>query len=124
MGLISFIPHLCESNEPDAEIIHPLIDAYSGDWTLGDATQSAALSMLVEEYENEVENWEYLIPALSHMQNIHIVGIGVLRYRPKTKLTAAGYANNEEATKHWVKAYKDMAEHPEALSRLKKTVNT
>jgi hypothetical protein len=123
LGLISFFPHLCESNEPDAEIIHPLIDAYTENCLLGSIAHDTALSMLNEKYYFEAENWDYLIPALSHMQNIHVVGIGVLRYRPKTKLTAAGYANNLNATKHWVKAYEDMTEHPEALSMLKNIVN-
>jgi len=123
LGLISFIPHLCESNKPDAEVLHPLIDAYTEDWLLGDTAWKAALSMLSEEYVCEAENYDYVIPALSHMQKINVVGIGVLRYRPKTKMTAAGYANNENATKLWIKAYEDMAEHPEALSRLKNTVN-
>ena len=49
------------------------------------------------------------------VENVQVIGIGVLRYRPKTKLTSAGYAQNVNRVQTWERAYRELINRPSAL---------
>jgi hypothetical protein len=96
LGLVELIPHLCESEKPDGEIIHP----YGIDWRTGEleglenraglAAHRAGLEM--RDKRQPLTFGEYLAPVPRDYSEVAMVGIGRLRYRPHTKLTSQWWA--------------------------------
>ncbi len=116
LGLISFVPFLVESEDNDSEFIHPLIDPYTGDCELVERARDQAMEMLGDGYQYEAENFDYVVPVVLHRKNNTVAGIGFLKYRPKTSLTAAGYANIQELYKHWLEIYESVNSQPEKIA--------
>ncbi len=116
LGLISFVPFLVESEDKDSEFIHPLIDPYTGDSELVERACYQAMEMLGDGYQYEAENFDYVVPVVLHRKNNTIAGIGFLKYRPKTSLTAAGYANIQELYKRWLEIYESVNSQPEKIA--------
>jgi len=116
LGLISFVPFLVESEDKDSEFIHPLIDPYTGDCELVERARYQAVEMIGECYQYEAENFDYVVPVVLHRKNNTVAGIGFLKYRPKTSLTAAGYANIQELYKHWLEIYESVNSQPEKIA--------
>ena len=116
LGLISFVPFLVESEDNDSEFIHPLIDPYTGDSELVERARDQALEMLGIGYQYEAENFDYVAPVVHHRKNNTVAGIGFLKYRPKTSLTAAGYANIQELYQHWLEIYESVNSQPEKIA--------
>jgi len=108
LGLISFAPFLVESDDRDSEFIHPLIDPYTGDCELAERARDKAIELLGECYQYEAENFDYVVPVVLHRKKNTVAGIGFLKYRPKTSLTAAGYANIQELYQHWLEIYESV----------------
>jgi hypothetical protein len=109
-GLIKFIPHVFESNKPEAEMMH----AYATEREVGenwehgvaDAAHAAALVSLEPVYrEWAAENDFRLLPVPSHISNVAVIGIARLRYRPKTKMTAAWFAMSKGRSEAWQTTY-------------------
>lgn len=116
LGLISFVPFLVESEDKDSEFIHPLIDPYTGDCELVERARYQAVEMIGECYQSEAENFDYVVPVVLHRKKNTVAGIGFLRYRPKTSLTAAGYANIQELYQHWLEIYGSVSSQPEKIA--------
>jgi len=116
LGLISFVPFLVESEDKDSEFIHPLIDPYTGDSELVERARYQAMEMLGDGYQYEAENFDYVVPVVLHRKKNTVAGIGFLKYRPKTSLTAAGYANIQELYKHWLEIYESVNSQPEKIA--------
>lgn len=96
-GLIEWVPCLHESNDADAEIIHPLMcdDSGSPEDRLGRAAHQAGLSMLTASQHDRAfdENGaSWVVPIKRHIANVQLISVARLRYRPHTKLTAAWWA--------------------------------
>jgi len=108
IGLINFVPFLCESDDPESEIIHPLICPYTGDTTPSLLASEAAQAMLSESFEHIFDEYELIIPILRHRNAAHVFGIGFLKYRPKTATTAAGYAITLSQAEGWEKFYSSL----------------
>jgi hypothetical protein len=105
LGLIEWIPHLVESAEPTGEIIHALGTSGSAsiEDRLGRAAKRAARALLTPDQRNWVRanRIKQLAPVPRHVGNVQLVGIGRLRYRPHTRLTAAWWADlQSNAEKH------------------------
>jgi hypothetical protein len=92
LGLIQWVPHLFESDEPDAEIIHAVGNAGSDSLEdrIGLAAEKAGLAMLNDQQRRYVDSHgPRLVPVLRHLANVQMIGVARLHYRPHTKLTAA-----------------------------------
>src|SRR5262249_49990154 len=96
-GIIEWVPHLVESQDTTAEIIHPMVmEGDDSEARLGKAAHQAGQSMPTER-QREWAAGEVLIlaPVPRHMVNVQMVGIARLRYRPQTKMTGAWWADLE-----------------------------
>jgi hypothetical protein len=108
MGLIEVIDYLAESDSPDAELIHAL----TGD-DLALEVRDAAAAMADEMpggYKYEVENYDYALPVLKHMERAAVMGVFRLVYRPHTARTAAWYANHQNNCRRFANCYHALAQ--------------
>jgi hypothetical protein len=124
-GLIEFIPHVFESGAPEAEILHPYpIDAVACEpWEHDVATAAQAAGM--ECLTAAQRQWAYerglhLLPVPAHMSKLAVIGIARLRYRPRTKKTAAWFAKSKEGCEAWeavyVNIFREAASHGSAVA--------
>jgi hypothetical protein len=119
LGLVELVPHLIESDSPDAEIIH----AYGVGGTdevedrLGDAVRHVADSMLTDEQAERAnqEGFSYFAPIKRHIRKIEMIGVARLRYRPHTSKTAAWWADINDAARRWIGHYDDIARRLDAI---------
>ncbi len=108
LGLIVVTPYLCESDAPDAEIIHPLGNVFDCE-DLSLVVEEAVMRMLPEQYEHETDFHEFLVPVPRHVGNVAVVGIAQTLFRPRTSLTAAGKAHHVDRISAYREAYENMA---------------
>ncbi len=104
LGLLQWVPHLVEGDGSEAEIIHP--DGFGRSTAIEDRLGQAALSAGAALLTPEQLTWAlkeryWLAPVPRHMGHVQMVGIARLRYRPRTRATAAWWAHlNAEAENH------------------------
>jgi hypothetical protein len=105
IGLIEWVPHLVESAEESGEVIHPL--GMGGFESIEDrlsrAAHEAGRSLVTErQYEWAInKGLHQLVPVPRHIAEVQMIGIARLRYRPRTKMTSAWWADlNDNAEKH------------------------
>ncbi len=115
LGLIEWVPYLFESDRPEAERLHPYgyVGGVEGpESSLLDAAHKAGvLSLLTEGQRDWVAENNYVVaPVLRHIANVQLIGIARLRYRPKTSLTAAWWADLQERSEELVKIYSEIAD--------------
>jgi hypothetical protein len=115
LGLIEWMPHLVESAD-DGEIIHPLHrrESETIEGRLGRAAEQAAAALLTEgQYHWARDRYiEFLVPVPHHIANVAVVGIARLRYRPRTRKTAAWWGDlNTKADEH-LAGYTQLARRP------------
>jgi hypothetical protein len=108
LGLVQVTPYLCESNRPDAEIIHPLVSVFDGD-DLSCALNDVLFKLLPDQYHEELWNHGFVVPVPRHIGEVAVVGIAQTRFRPKTSLTAAGKAHHLDLTSKYVALYDEIA---------------
>jgi len=58
--------------------------------------------LTIGQQHGAVDKW--LVPVQAHMERVQLVGIARLRYRPKTKATAAWWAKQAQWLE-WVQRY-------------------
>lgn len=115
-GAIEWIPYLVESGKDDSEVIHPCGhgNSESIEDRLGRAAEEAANGMVTEgRREYARNNGLTLTPVKAHIANVQMVGVARLRYRPRTAMTGAWWANLN------VKADKYLAEYARLCERVK-----
>jgi hypothetical protein len=113
LGLLEWVPHLVEGAGPEAEIIHPLGDGGSEDLEdrLGAAAEEAASLMLTEgQHARAMENDLRLAPVPRHVAEVQLVGIARLRYRPRTRMTAAWWAELQAKGERHLARYRGLVE--------------
>ncbi len=106
-GLVEMIPHLFESSAEDAEIIHP----YEGE--LADCAHQAAESMMYDlekRFELFSDDGFLMVPVPHHVAQVEMCGILRLRYRPKTRMTAAWFAEREQKFARYIQLYNGIPE--------------
>jgi hypothetical protein len=113
LGLIDWVPHLVESDGPEAEIIHPLglgkTDSLED--LLGAEAHEAASAMLTDGQRSwAIDQSLALVPVPRHVANVQLVGIARLRYRPRTRLTAAWWAEFRAQGERHLTRYGELAE--------------
>jgi hypothetical protein len=123
LGLIEWVPHLFESDELSAEIIHPvgLAGSASLEDRLGLAAHEAGRAMLTDgQREWAAEKGLWLAPVPRHVANVQMIGIARLRYRPHTRVTAAWWADLNAKGEKYITRYSALAgsrAQPSASSR-------
>lgn len=108
MGLLEMADYLAESDSPDAELLHAL----TGDdlaLEVRDAASAAAAEM-PGGFKYEIDNHDYVLPVLKHMESAAVVGISRLVYRPHTSKTAAWYANHQNSCRQFLNRYEALAQ--------------
>jgi hypothetical protein len=108
-GLLTFIPHVFESDKPEGEMLHayPVGDEAGEEWerSVADAADAAARSLLTSDQQKRAtENKHHFLPIPSHI-NPAVIGIARLRYRPQTRKTAAWFAMSKERSEAWQRRY-------------------
>jgi hypothetical protein len=119
-GLMNFIPHVFESNKPEAEMLHAYaIEPDVGEtWEHGvaDAAHAAALVSLEPAHREWAgENEFHLLPVPSHISNVAVIGIARLRYRPQTRMTAAWFAMSKGRSEAWQTTYESIVQSQNSL---------
>ena len=112
-GLVQFVPHLFESNGPEAEMLHAYAvqaDA-SEPWEIDVATaaQRAGMACLTAEQRLLAEQFLHVFPAPTHITKLAVIGIARLRYRPRTRKTAAWFAMGKERCQAWNAVYEKIS---------------
>lgn len=107
VGLLQFVPHLVEGEHPDSEVLHSLGDSTStsAEDCLREPAQAAGYALLTEESELWAANCEYVVPVLSHIRNVQLVGIARLRYRAHTSAAAAWQQRLHHDAENYLKMY-------------------
>jgi hypothetical protein len=118
MGLITFVPHLYESDSLDAEVIHPYGIRASGEEPIereiGDAADAAAREMARWGIESaEEQGFEVFCPVLRTLPRVQMIGIARLRYRPRTRRTSAWFAQLQTNGRVWLEKYREISAQPE-----------
>jgi hypothetical protein len=111
LGLLEFVGHVVESDTAEGEPIHPYAigNGEEIERRLANAAKKAAESMLTEEERDWARNHGLvLVPVLRHLSAVQMIGIARLRYRPRTKATAAWFAERQGLS-GWVSRYEAMA---------------
>ena len=116
-GLVTFVPHLCESGDPGCEVIHP----YGCEWNeqeLGDlenavglAANNAGLAMADDETRTRAawRNGLLLAPVSRSYPDVQMVGIARLRYRPHTRMTSEWWKNSQLGLPKYIEKYNELA---------------
>lgn len=110
-GLIEWLPYLFESEDREAEAIHPYgIGGSDGiEDRIGSAAHEAALRLLTSgQAEWTRENNFWLAPVPRHIAKVAMIGVARLRYRPRTKLTAAWSAELHSIGERWFERYSQL----------------
>lgn len=115
LGLLDWIPHLFEGDDDDAEPIHPYGKGRSDtvEDRLGATANAAGRAMLTErqrEWADDKGLW--LAPVPHHFRNVQMIGIARMRYRPKTKMTAAWWADLMHKSQGYLDRYAALAGEP------------
>lgn len=106
LGLLYFVPFLCESDSPDSELIHP----FGGD--LSDLAEEAAYALLPDAFILNSERFDYCVPVLRHFACVTMVAVARLRYRPNTRLTSSWYGEERRVIEHFTERYAGLARKP------------
>jgi hypothetical protein len=121
-GLIEFIPHVFESDKLEAEMLHayPVKEDACEPWErrLAIAAHAAGfLSLTPGQQKWAVDQAQNLLPVPSHIAQLAVIGIGRLRYRPQTRMTAAWFAKSKERSEAWQPVYEKIASDKRAAGR-------
>jgi len=122
-GLLTFVPHLWESDSEQAEVIHAYgIRGIGGEQVeieVGEAAHQAGLRMALEErvMRARLEEYSWVAPIKSSLPDAHLIGVGRLTYRPHTKRTSEWFAELKENAPRWTQHYQEMAEPERKMSR-------
>jgi hypothetical protein len=98
-GLLECVPHLVEADTAEAGTIHPCpIDNRGTDieQRLGLEAATAADELLGETMRHAFSDYDFVLPVSSDFPMVELVGIYRLRYRARTAMTGAWFAQQAE----------------------------
>ena len=118
LGLIERVAYLCETHEPDAEIIHPYLHDGPGRPTanpleadVGHAAHAAGLALLTSGQREYVAREELrLCPVPRHYTNVAMVSIARMTHRPHTSLTAQWLKEHSAKGAKYLEGYRSISE--------------
>lgn len=123
-GLVEIVGHLVEGDRQDAEMIHPFAIQPTSDpleHELARAAHLAAMKMVpAKRYEKAKTElgvsdlWAAPVPA--HVGDVQLFGLARLRYRPRTKLTGAWYAEHQRLCREQIEQYHALAGEADAAA--------
>ncbi len=93
-GVVEIVPHLVESDRPEAEIIHPLAfqSGEPAEIEIGLAATAAGRRMAPYFEDDKM----LLVPVSKVRPNVQLVGVVRMKYRPQTARTAEWLSNVDE----------------------------
>jgi len=112
LKLVEFIPHLFESDKPEAELIHAYAIDAGEPWEKDLATaahRAGYLCLSPGQQQRSIEHDRRLFPMPSHIDKLAVIGIARLKYRPRTKMTAAWFAKSKEQAEVFMPTYQEIA---------------
>lgn len=126
LGLVEFVPHIFEGSDSSSEIVHvyAMDNGEEEERALAAAAYVAAESLLTTgQVEKTRENDLWLVPALSpQLDNIQLFGIARLRYRPRTRATAAWLARRGDI-ENLIRRYELIAKEHGPACNIKEELN-
>ena len=102
LGLIYPIPTLFDGE--DGEVLFPLVNPFTVEEII-DLTLPVRERWLPELYDEPLSTYDYVLAVPQHIQNVWLANIYVLRYRQKTALTAAAFAQTMDRIAQWSEIY-------------------
>jgi hypothetical protein len=112
LHLLDWVPYVFEGDGATAEPVFPCGQLRSGsiEDQLGLAAYRAAASLLTaEQVAWAQDNSLWLVPLPAHLENVQMIDVARLRYRPRTKLTAAWYGDLRAIGEKWLTAFTAIA---------------
>lgn len=111
LGLIEWVPYLFDGESREAELIHPygigMGDTLEG--RLCRAADEAGQALITFKQQAWAAKMALsLVPVPSHMMNVQMIGVARLRYRPKTQLTAAWWAELQTKGEQFIQGYNEL----------------
>jgi hypothetical protein len=119
LKLVEFVPHIFESDKPEAELIHSYAVTCGEPWEkeLARAAHQAGFHCLSPgQQQCTLEQGRLLVPVPSHIDKLAVIGIARLKYRPQTRLTAAWFARSKEQAEAFIPIYQEIARNAVAPS--------
>lgn len=115
MGLLAFIPHLFANSEPDTEPVHSLGATPAGEreeQLIRNAAIAAGKAMLQpgQVDQAEADDFYMLIPAPHYYEDVQVIGLLRLRFRPHTAATARWYSELVSKAPEWAQRYRALEE--------------
>jgi hypothetical protein len=110
-GLVQIVEHLVEGHAAESEIVHPygISGGEEQERELAVAANSAGLAMLAgwrrDRADENPDQW--LVPVLAHMIGVELVGVFRMKYRPRTKATAAWFVGKRQWAE-WTRHYEEL----------------
>lgn len=123
-GLLTFVPHLWETDSEQAEVIHAYgIEGIAGEQLeieMGEAANQAGLRMALEAKATQAqfEGYSWIAPIKNTLPDAQLIGVGRLTYRPHTKRTSEWFAELRENAPRWTQFYEDLHQKAEQARRL------
>ena len=106
MGMLEWVPYLFDG--PKGEPIHAMhAGGLQIERELFEAANSAGERMVASSYEHRRNG--FLVPVPAHVEQVQVIGIARLRYRPQTKLTSAWWADHHSTCQNFIDGYDSMA---------------
>jgi hypothetical protein len=112
LKLVEFVPHIFESDKPEAELIHACALDAGEPWEKELATaahQAGFLCLSPGQQQWTRQQGRLLIPMPSHIDKLAVIGIARLKYRPRTKMTAAWFAMSKEQAEAFIPIYQEIS---------------
>jgi hypothetical protein len=112
LKLVEFVPHIFESDKPEAELIHACAVNAGEPWEkeLASAAHKAGLHCLTTGQQQWADDLDRLLfPMPSHIDKLAVIGIARLKYRPQTKMTAAWFAKSKAQAETFMPIYQEIA---------------
>lgn len=109
LGLVECIPYVLEGETDEAELVFPC-DPEAGttaEKEVAYLAKQAAGELLGETALWQMDRYDIVAPVPKSMLEAKIVGVYRLRYRPKTKMTAAWIAK-QKRLEHWAATFEEI----------------
>jgi hypothetical protein len=119
LKLVEFVPHIFESDKPEAELIHAYAVNGGEPWEkdLSAAAHEAGFHCLSSGQQQwTIEQRRLLVPVPSHIDKLAVIGIARLKYRPQTRMTAAWFAKSKQQAEAFMPIYQEIVRNAVASS--------
>lgn len=110
LGLVVVTPYLFDSDSQEGEVIHQL-DNEVYTWAYDAARHMLNTIMGEDRAMNEMANHRLIVPVLQHVQNVAVIGIAEMLYKPRTKLTSLGYSEKKKREIMAINSYREWSSH-------------